>query len=435
MKRKTKFPILIRPEKSPIFYGYIIAIAGTIGVFASLPGQTVGVSTFTDPVKLALGLSRDQISFAYFLGTFTSSLLLPMAGRWYDRFGARKVGFFAAVGLGITLLICSVSDSISGAVQSLFGTVTFIVPFVLMSILFLFMRFSGQGVLTLVSRNVIMEWFSRYRGRVNSFSALFVTMGFSLSPFWISLLIQKSGWQNAWLYLGCGLMGVAVFIYTFFRNKPEEHGLMPDGKALEGDERNKQEEDVRQYTLKEAQGTRAFWMYSLTIAFYSFFYTGLTFHVESVYTTAGYTNKEALAIFFPIFLVSIGVSFLGNMLSDKIRLIILLYINIIAGIVAVVGFLFLEYQFGYYLVIGGIGVMSGLFTVLSTVTWPRFYGRKHLGAISGKFMAMLVLASALAPFFFSTSKTWFGYYGAVSYVSIVFLIVVAFASIKAKNPQ
>lgn len=58
MKSKT------RHFQFPFFYGYVLMVIGTIGIWASVPGQTIGVSTFTDPVKDALGLTRDQFSAA-----------------------------------------------------------------------------------------------------------------------------------------------------------------------------------------------------------------------------------------------------------------------------------------------------------------------------------------------------------------------------------
>ncbi|MFO8000995.1 MAG: MFS transporter, partial [Marinilabilia sp.] len=62
---KKQLDRIIQPSKWPFFYGYTIAVVGTIGIWASVPGQTIGVSAFTDPVKDALGLTRDQFSAAY----------------------------------------------------------------------------------------------------------------------------------------------------------------------------------------------------------------------------------------------------------------------------------------------------------------------------------------------------------------------------------
>lgn len=88
----------IDPAKSPFFYGYVILVVGTFGIYCSIPGQTIGVSVFTDPVKDALGLTRNQFSNAYMIGTICSSLVIGRAGgKWFDVYGARYVAFFAAL--------------------------------------------------------------------------------------------------------------------------------------------------------------------------------------------------------------------------------------------------------------------------------------------------------------------------------------------------
>ncbi|MBZ4675771.1 MAG: transporter [Anaerophaga sp.] len=51
----------LHPARWPFFYGYVVAFFGTIGIWASVPGQTIGVSAFTDPVKDALGLTPDGL--------------------------------------------------------------------------------------------------------------------------------------------------------------------------------------------------------------------------------------------------------------------------------------------------------------------------------------------------------------------------------------
>lgn len=72
MLNHNKFSI-IKPNKFPFFYGYVVLLVGSIGVLVSIPGQTVGVSVFIDPVKDALGLTRNQFSNAYMFGTLLSA--------------------------------------------------------------------------------------------------------------------------------------------------------------------------------------------------------------------------------------------------------------------------------------------------------------------------------------------------------------------------
>lgn len=425
----------IRPEKSPIFYGYVIAVVGTIGVIASMPGQTIGVSTFTDPVKDALGLNRDQFSNAYMIGTILSSLLLGKAGKLFDKYGARWLSFFASLGLGVSLILCASSEIISSNIKQFTHTDHWIIPFIIMTILFFLIRFTGQGVLTMSSRNMIMKWFDHYRGRVNAVRSIIVSLAFSISPLWISLLIDGSGWSQAWVILAIVVFAMSALIFIFYRDTPENHQLLPDGKKLKTENPTESEVKYRQFTLDEALKTRAFWAYALTIAFYSFFVTGLTFHVVSIFEHSGFSKDQAIGIFLPISVISVILSLVGNILADFMKLNYFLFTMQLGGILSAFGLLFLNQSYGMYLLIAGIGILGGMFAVLNAITWPRFYGRKHLGAITGKLMSLLVFGSALAPSLFSLSKTYLSDYNAIGIISLVYLLVLVLISLKVKNTQ
>ncbi len=426
---------LVNPTKSPIFYGYVILLIGTIGVYASIPGQTIGVSVFTDPVKDALKLSRNQFSNAYMIGTIVSGLVIGRAGVWFDKYGARTVAFFAALVLALTLYLCSWSVHMSEFVKQLLGQDTWLVPFTVMTLLFFLLRFAGQGVLTMASRNVIMIWFDKNRGKVNAFSSVALSFGFSSSPFWVNALIENNGWQGAWQLMGLGLLGVGIAIFLLFRNSPEAHGLLPDGakEVTETEERTVLAR--RQFTPSEAKKTRAFWMYGLMLAFNSFFITGLTFHIVSIFASEGFPKEDAISIFLPTSVVAVTISTIGNVMSDYLQLRLYLFLMILGGILASLGFLFLPTPASIPLLIVGFGMMAGLFAVLNAIVWPRFYGRAHLGAITGKVMSFLILASALAPSIFSVCFTTFGSYRLMGWLGLAFLLFLAIGSLRAENPQ
>ncbi len=425
----------ITPEKSPFFYGYILLFIGTIGVWFSVPGQTVGVSVFTDPVKDALGLSRNQFSNAYMIGTICSALLIGRAGKWFDRYGARYVAFAAAVLLGITLLLCSWSLQISDFVKTILGQDSWIISFLIMIVLFFMLRFSGQGVLTMASRNMIMIWFDKNRGKVNMFISIAISFGFSSSPLLIDGLIEKVAWDGAWEIMGIALLIFSVFIYLFYRDRPEDHGLSPDGIKDETTSKTEKKVTKKQFTLKEAASTRAFWMHGLILAFNSFFITGLTFHVVSIFESEGLSKTEAISIFLPCSVVAVVVSTIFNYFSESFSLKLYLYLMIFGGILASLGMILLSTPFGIPLAIAGIGILGGFFAVLNAIAWPRFYGRKHLGAITGKIMGILVLASALAPSAYSLVFSIFSSYQFMGYLGLAFLLFLSLASIKANKPS
>ena len=68
------------PSACPFFYGWVIVFAATLGTIASIPGQTMGFTVFTDVLMEELGLSRVELSLAYCLGTVASGLTLPWLG-------------------------------------------------------------------------------------------------------------------------------------------------------------------------------------------------------------------------------------------------------------------------------------------------------------------------------------------------------------------
>lgn len=425
---------LINPNKFPVFYGYIVLFVGSIGVLASIPGQTVGVSVFTDPVKDALGLSRNQFSSAYMIGTLLSSFFVSKAGVWFDKYGARYVAFMATILLGLSLIVCSFSAVISHFISSLLNTSSWIIPFTIITILFFFIRFSGQGVLTMSSRNMIMMWFDKNRGKVNSISSIGVSLGFSASPILMNKLIDDNGWEMSWQLLALCLFIFSICILQFYRNKPEDFGMKPDG-FVSKEKVIKIDLVERNFTLKEAKKTRAFWVIGLILAFNSFFFTGFTFHVISVFASQDYTKTQAIAVFLPISIIAISVSTLCNILSDYIKHKIYILIMILSGILASLGLLILSEPLGIYILIVGLGILGGLFSVINAVTWPRYYGRKYLGAITGKVMSFLVIASAIAPSLFSLCYTVLGSYSYISYITLLFLALLIIAFFKVKNPQ
>ncbi|MGB7395923.1 MAG: MFS transporter [Pricia sp.] len=425
----------IDPSKSPFFYGYVILIFGTLGIYCSIPGQTIGVSVFTDPVKDALGLSRNQFSNAYMLGTIGSSLVIGRAGVWFDKYGARYVAFFATLVLAAALMLCSWSVQMSTYAKLLLDTNSWTVPFALMTALFFILRFSGQGVLTMASRNVIMIWFDKNRGKMNAISSVAISFGFSSSPLWVNALIENYTWQSAWQFMAAGLVVFSFLVLQFYKNRPEEHGLLPDGADVESEEKSKAMPLAKQFTLSDARKTRAFWMYAMILSFNSFFITGLTFHVVSVFASEGFPKADAIAIFLPMSVVAVSISLLFNYLSDYLQLKLYLYLMILGGILASTGFLFLSSDIGIPFLIGGLGIMAGFFAVLNAIAWPRFYGRNHLGAITGKVMSFIILASALAPPIFSFCFSTFGSYRLLGYLGLAFLLYVGLASLRANNPQ
>ncbi len=438
MKLKThlnNFPF--SPNKIPFFYGWIILVASTIGVLVSAPGQTTGVSTFTDYLLDAIGISRTQLSTAYMVGTIGSSLVLTWAGKMYDKYGARWVGMVVALALAFILVLLSQSDRI----------IRFFIPdknsgiylgfaIAVLMILFFMLRFSGQGVLTMVSRNMLMKWFVARRGLVNGISAIFVALGFSIAPLTFDMLIQGTSWRLAWLLMAAFIGTFFIlFVFLFFRDNPEDLELLPDGEKHGNKEHDVIIKPFKQFTLSEAKKTTSFWLFSIPLAMYALYITGFTFHLVSIFENAGMSREKALAVFIPFSIISVTISLLGGWVSDRIKLKYLLYLIFFGEIVALISLANLNEGIFYLGFILGNGIASGLYNVLMAVTWPRFYGRENLGRITGFVMSLIVFASALGPILLSFSFSVAGNYSVGFYALAILILTATFLGFKADNPQ
>lgn len=63
--------------KSPVFYGWIMAVITTPGILLSVPGQTMGMAVFAGAFIEITELIRTELSLAYMLGAITSAFLQP----------------------------------------------------------------------------------------------------------------------------------------------------------------------------------------------------------------------------------------------------------------------------------------------------------------------------------------------------------------------
>ena len=434
--REKTVSVPFNVNKVPVYYGWIIVITGTIGVLMSVPGQTAGVSVYTDYLIQALGLSRAQLSTAYMIGTFSSSLILGWAGKMFDKLGARIMTVLSTLLLAITLVISSKSNVIANSVSELMGIEDTTIPsFVTILICFFFMRFSGQGVLTMTSRNMIMKWFEKRRGLVNAISGTAVALGFSAVPLLFDNLIKDMGWSNSWVFIAFILAVPYLFIVLLFnRDNPESCGMSLDGKKIKKSD-NSISAVKKEYTLKEAKSTLAFWVYSLSLSMFSLMLTAFTFHIVSVFEKVNIDRETALKIFVPTAIISVAANVITSWLSDKYRLRYILLTMTIGGVLSSVGLIFLAKGIPYVLVFIGNGIIGGIFSCLNSVVWPKYYGRKHLGAISGSAMSMIVLFSAIGPWLFSVSEYFSGQYTYAYIFCLIIWSVLLLASFKVRNPQ
>lgn len=413
-------------------------VVGIIGTIFSVPGQTIGFSAFTDSVIDALKLSRVQLTTAYLVGTVGSGFLLPWGGRLYDRFGARFIFMMSTVMLGLVLLLLSGLDTICNSFSALFHReqdVMFTLSILTLSILIL--RFSGQGMMTMISRNMLGKWFRARLGSVSGVMGVAISGGFTWSIFVLNYCVRVFGWKGAWILLSVIIgLGMTLFGWLFYRDNPDECELPQDGLSLKKKNRSlKHNADCQaEFTVKQAQKTVAFWAVTLALSIQALVITGITFHINSIGNEVGKTIAESISIFPPITMISIVVGILVGWGCSRMSLKYFVMIMIVFQMLGFWGMSCFGTPMGYWLAVTGIGVSGGFFGPLSTVAMPHYFGLKHLGAISGKMTSGMVISSGLGPLLMAWSLKYFLSYKHAFYLCMVFPAIVFVISLKANRP-
>ena len=404
------------PSKAPFFYGWAIVAVATVGIVMSIPGQTMGVSVFTDHLIRVTGLTRLELAYTYLVGTLGSSLLLPRGGLLLDRYGARWTGIAACLAVALTLCGLTQLDLISAALARLLSLERLApAAAVILAIGFMMLRFSGQGMLTMASRTMMAKWFERRRGLASAVSGVFVSGGFAIAPLILQAFIDLGGWRGAWWMLA-GLVGIgmSLVILVFYRENPEECGLRMDGRAALPSALDSvheiQTDDEPEFTREEALRTARFWVVTLAISLQAMVFTGVTFHIVDIGIDTGIGGREAIRLFVPIAVVSTSVGMVSGWAADRVRVRTLVLSFLAFQTIGYVGVGRLGETTFLVMMILGWGGASGLFATLLNVAIPNFFGRLHLGAISSIQMSFIVAASAIGPALLAASKTYLGSY-------------------------
>ncbi len=387
-------------KQSPVYYGWVILLMGTLGMIMTAPGQTYAVSIFIEHFIADLGISRSLVSSLYTMGTLVGSFVLPLVGRQIDHRGPRVVMTLIALFFGIACIYMG-----------------FVANAVMLGLGFIFIRMLGQGSLGLVSNNAINQWWVRRRGTMIGLSGLMVSLlGIGGFPGLINWLIPIYGWRTTYMLLGMLLLvGFAPLVLTLVRDQPEHYGLQPDGFVLPSTEDSVTKIGISEenWTLAEARRTPAFWVMSLGIASIAMLGTGLFFHMVSIFKDNGLDATTAAWVYVPIALTTAVVNVGGGVLVDRIAVRFLLAAALLLQTSSLLLAQFLqgtETAFVYGMI---LGATTGLMGLINGVGWAKYYGRKYLGSITGVTSTILIIGAALGPMPLGIARDWMGNYNAV----------------------
>ena len=297
----TKQDNYSEPANSRIFYGWwMVAITSAMAFFAS--GVFFrGFTVFVPAIRDSLGISQAQTNLVFSIARAEGGLEGPVAGWLIDRFGNKKLLIPALIWTVIGYVILS---------QFADSFLTFTLVYLLIvslgnSIAFQHALFAG-----------INQWFNRKRAfAISMLAAVSSLGGLFLVPL-LNFVIARRSWQDASLLCGIAYLIFLLPLTIFFRNRPEDMGLLPDGdvrppvRVISGEGGSQETREIRDYTVKEALRTQAYWLLLVGAGLRQVATLGILVSIIPILETKGVSRQEAANLTGFMF----GINFLSRLI-------------------------------------------------------------------------------------------------------------------------
>lgn len=357
-------------------YGWLMVVMAAVGMVGTLPGRTHGLGMITERLLADPALGLDRVLFARmnFWATLIGALFCLGSGWLIDRFGSRRVMSATVLLLGATVLaMCRAGDKLSF--------------FLLLTLT----RGLGQSALSVVSLTLVGKWFRQRQSAAMGLFSVLVAMGF-MTAFGVYGEVHEQPWRSVWSSMGWGLVLVVAPLTWLLVRDGFAAGAGSD-EMLAADSR----ERAKDWTLRDALATPAFWVFGLATSVYGLIGAGTSLFNESILAERGFPASAFYQVAIAGALVGLPANFFGGWLAQgrTLRGVTAVALVILGISLAALPAVSTNGQLWAYAV--GMGASGGIVTVVFFTVWGQLYGQAYLGRIQGVAQMLTVLASAAGP--------------------------------------
>ncbi len=354
-----------------------VIIFGFIFTFFSSFGQSFFLGLFNSSIRDTLSISHGQFGSIYASATLISSLILVWFGKKIDNIKILKFSYIVIILLAFSCFFFSKISSIY---------------FLFLAILF--MRFSGQGMMSHTASTTISRFFIRSRGRALSTSWFGLSAAEFILPVLIIYLLTIFEWRLIWITISV-LVILFLPIASFFLVK----NLNLESRETDS-KSNKREKKIKDWKRIEVLKDYRFYIISANMLAMPWIATG-TFVYQSFILESKNWGPYIIAQSFMVYsIMSVITLFISGFLIDKFTSRkILIYMNL-PLLLATIVIIYFNNPFAAFIFLGLIGISNGLANVLGSSTWAEIYGVKHIGSIKALTTALMVFSTAFGTAFF-----------------------------------
>jgi sugar phosphate permease len=331
------------------------------------------------------GWSKTELSGPAALHQVEAAILGPLLGWFIDRFGPQWVIRAGVVIFGAGFILLSTIDSL----------LAFYGAFIVTAL--------GGSLCGFFPLNVaLIHWFERHRARALSSMQMGMALGGLALPV-VAWALATWGWRATAFASGIIIIAVCLPLSFIIRRRPEDMGEVMDGIGsrsrgpVSGPAKENQE-PTRDFTVREALRTRAFWLLGLGHGFALFVVTGVNTHaITHMKEGLGYTIEAASLAIMLQTVAQLGGVGLGAWFGDRFDKRILCALCMLGHMS---GLLFLTFATGPAMIVAYAilhGVAWGLRGPFINAIRADYFGRSAIGMILGFSSMIMVIGQIGGP--------------------------------------
>lgn len=383
----------------PFFYGWVIVGLAFFSTFFGI-GLTWAASIFAVPMRDELGWGNSAFFFAVSLRGWMGIVISPFVGPWLDRKQAVRVLTFIGAMINVVSLVLLSAVDKEWQFVVLFGVVGGVAQ-------------AFQAGLTVI----VAKWFIRQRGFATTLSTMGGGLAALLLPPLLIGLDGAVGWRPSWTIVAVLALVCSALPVALLRREPEDLGLLPDGDKAPPPGAaatvRVRDEEVS-FTREEAVKTTTFWVLLMGVSIGALAANGIPASLAAMFRDRGLEFDVAAVALVAYGVGSIIAKFAWGWLANRMHLRKVMLLLTAYGAIVIPSVLLIPDSVGTPALAYGflIGFYVGAYIPLHFLVWAVYFGRAHVGAISGVGRPLGSVLLSGGPFMMAFTRDVFGTYAA-----------------------
>jgi MFS family permease len=380
-----------------------LVLAGAFAILFLVQGSRSIIGVAFKPIVEEFGWARGSFSLILFAHMATFALMLPIVGRYFDRYGAKWVIIISSLCLALGYLGITAAQSLP--------------PFLLLYGLFAAIGFGGCSI-TLFGA-VASKWFQRRRGMAVSLAMCGGPVGQFVMVPPATHVIHTYGWRWVFIALALSVLVVSIGIATTLMKRapsqnadPSEGGgasPTPSPASAPADDQT----SAGDLNLGQAMRTPSFWFFTILMAVCGGGDYLVITHLVPMVTDAGISARTAGNMMAWFGLMAMAGLLITGPVSDRFGNKLPTVATFVLRLGLFVLVLFFKNTTTFFVFALMFGFTMFITAPITTTLLAKLYGLSNIGLISGVVTTIHHLGGGLWIWLGGAAFDRFGNYDAI----------------------